>query len=145
VAGQIRVDHYGYIDAVVRVLKALGIESEGLVSIAPRESKRATGIRLDSEVYWDNDRFNDTFYIDVEWDEELGWTLHNTREPGAVRGYWHDRYGLGLGLVPEPGEVARCVERMFKTELLWDRKHERRKATDYDPELEAALAAYLPT
>jgi hypothetical protein len=146
VTEQDRTDHRSYIDAVVGELEALGIKTDGLVGIALGESRRAMGIRLEGEVFWDNPRFENTIYADVEWDEEVGWTLHITHELGAARGYGHGRYGLGLGLVPEPADVALYVEKVFRTEgySLYDRGHERRRAVDHDPELEAALAAHHP-
>jgi hypothetical protein len=87
-----------------------------------------------------------TIRLTLEWVVEQGWTLLDTNEPGAVRGFAYIQYDLGVGLVPEPAEVARsvqeaCTDEGFSTG--WIRK--RRKAKDDDPALEAALAAHLPS
>lgn len=138
-----RTDHRGYVEAVVRELAAVGIASAGTVDVLPGAAGRAMGVRLGYETYGDNDFFEDSVDVVVEWDEERGWTLHDTHELGALRGYGHGRYGLGLGVVPEPAAVARHIKTMFEVDGLYDDGNPRRRAIDHDPLLEAALARHL--
>ncbi|GAA4640174.1 hypothetical protein GCM10023196_104630 [Actinoallomurus vinaceus] len=143
-AGQGRTDHRGYGEAVIRELQALAIEVEGDLAIPQSESKRAMRIGLDSSQFWGG-RFENTVYVDLEWDEEQGWAVLDTHEPGAVRGLAYCHYGLGVGLVAEPAEVARTVEALRADENFVDGSiYKRRRADRHDPEFEAALAAHLP-
>ncbi|GAB3984355.1 hypothetical protein GCM10029978_093820 [Actinoallomurus acanthiterrae] len=143
-AGPERTDHRGYGEAVIRELQALDIWVEGHLGIQQSASKRAMSISLDPLQFWDNRRFENTIRVGLEWDEEQGWTVLDTNEPGAVRGLAYTYYGLGMDLVPEPAEVARTVEALCADESFSDRSiYKRRRAEDHDPEFEAALAAHL--
>jgi hypothetical protein len=138
-----RTDPRPYVQAVVRELDAHGVKTQGTGDA--RRPKRAMWIGIDDVTVWES--FNWADLGVVEWDEELGWTVSLAHEPGAVRGREHARHPLGLGLVPPPADVASYVARMFATggDRTWNPRPAYRSAADHDPELEAALAAYLPS
>jgi hypothetical protein len=159
-----RTDHLGYIKAVVRDLESLGIETGRLrnmatwtivkdddsgfcYSTAPREPRRATGMSIPQ---WDHWPWFEPVDVSagLAWHEEFGWIVDKTSEinAGPYRGRWDTLYGLDLGLVPDPVEVASRIETVFTTKDLRfnTRPYQLRKAADYDPDLETALAAYLP-
>ena len=81
----------------------------------PPETRHRAGIRLEGAVFWGNDQFENAVYLDVVWDTELGWHLHETHELGAGRGYGHLRHELGLDPAVEPAVVAQCVERLLSS------------------------------
>lgn len=110
--------------------------------------KRAALIYIDNWRSWPWAGYDD-MEADLRWDEEYAWVVTKTDEAvhsGPGRGRWESRYALGLGLVPDPTEVALDVALLFNDE--WSRYDPRprllRGATTPDPVLEAALSAYLP-
>jgi hypothetical protein len=85
----------------------------------------------------------------VAWDEEVGWTVNKIDEinAGPYRGMGETRYGLGLDLVHEPAEAALRIGIVCETEsdsLSLSFAQPLRQVAVPDPQLEAALAVYLP-
>ena len=89
-------------------------------------------------------------FAGVSWDEEYGWVVNKVFE--LVGGHGPERgdrcYGLDLDVVPDPTEVALHIESLFTTSddsVFNESQPRHRRAADYEPSLESALAAYLPT
>lgn len=135
-----RANAIGYGRAVANALTAAGIENRGAARAEePGRLKRALTISLLNR-YWDAD----SVQLDLEWDEERGWALLDVFEPGAVRGFAYASYDLGLGVLPEPAEVARLVNAALEREEHLDigPRRKYRMAVKHNPDFEAALAAY---
>lgn len=141
-------DHLPYIHAVEAALEAAGVETEGIGGLPHwadpgPDHGRGAAVHLAGPMYWGRDEYAETVYLTVEWHETRGWYVHDTFEPGAVRGQAHNYMGLGLGIVPPPEEVARRVaEGLTEDGRLRDRGHTERKTGSYDAELEELLAAW---
>ena len=133
-----------YVLAVRDALNAAGVETEAVGGMPPgTPTGRSASIYLAGVMYWGHEDFEETVSLTVEWREERGWTIHDTFEPGAVRGQAHGYYGLGLGIVPTPADVAGRVAEVFAPDgRMWDRGWTERKTGAYDGELEVLLAGY---
>ncbi|GLZ81962.1 hypothetical protein Afil01_67690 [Actinorhabdospora filicis] len=135
-----------YLGICVAALEAAGVEISGIGALAhPVRSRRFRVGGAWRMALMDHD---DTFYdAGLGWHEETGWTVHETSEPGAVRGYLHTDYAIGSGIVPAPAELAaemlalgRDMSGLSRRDGDW----KARRASVPDPALEAALASHAP-
>ncbi|RJL35787.1 DUF6292 family protein [Bailinhaonella thermotolerans] len=139
-----RADPRGYVQAVAAALAELGLENGGAVpDDRPGGPRRVLVIHFDGGFGTENINFADAEALRLGWDEERGWTLQEVL-PGRFRPFRIDYHDLGLGLVPEPSQVAEVVRRALGEDLrLRPGEGPRlRRAADDDPALEAALAPY---
>jgi len=152
-------DHIPYIQVVVGELEALDIRTSGLVDRArdpyfpswhplhdaSLQDSRATAIIISNWAAWPWCE-NDDMDAEVMWDEECGWTVRKSSDPGS-HGMTYVHWDLGLVLVPDPTVVALRVEEIFNTKgnAYLAHAHRRRDAASYDPQLEMTLAYYRPT
>jgi hypothetical protein len=120
---------------------------------APREPAapiRAASMFVPSSQLWRWPWFEPLdMFASVCWDEEHGWVVYKVFE--LVGSHGPDRgdrcYGLDLDVVPSPTEVALHIESLFMSsdDSGFNESQPRyRRAADYEPSLESALAAYPP-
>jgi hypothetical protein len=159
-------DHMGYVRAVVDQLNVLDFRVSHVtnMSTGTRRGKarfgdtggvplRAATLFLPDWSHWPWCQLECDVTATVDWDEEFGWAATKVNEvnAGPDRGRALVHYGIGLGVAPEPGEVARRLGRVFIADLrgvsvsVDDRAYRCREAASLDWEFEATLAAYLPT
>jgi hypothetical protein len=141
-----RADPHGYVQAVATKLAELGFGNGGAVVVdRPGEPRRVLVIRFDSDFSWEAPSFTEAEALHLGWDEERGWTLCEVRPLSEFSANTYNvYYEVGLGLVPEPVEVAQVVKQ-FLADDLWlptGQGPRLRESTDDDVDLETALAAY---
>jgi uncharacterized glyoxalase superfamily protein PhnB len=153
--------HMGYVRAVADRLNELDFRVGHITNVSTGKAgfggkrggpKRAASLFLPDWWLWPWWKAEIDVTATVDWDEEFGWTATKVDEinAGPERGRADMGYGLGLDVVAEPAEVALRLGQIFTAPEPSDlpfghRAYRRRDAANLDWELEAALAAYLPT
>ncbi|NUW39055.1 DUF6292 family protein [Nonomuraea rhodomycinica] len=142
-----RADPRGYVQAVAAQLAETGLGNGGAVAVErPGPPRRVLVIRLDSDFHWEAASLADADALRLEWDEERGWALHEVHTVGHLHSTAYTYYALGLGLVPEPAEVAHVVRQFLADELILGTGQgpRLRRSADDDADLERLLATYPP-
>ncbi len=137
----IRADHAPYIAAVRRDLEERDVRVAE-VSVTGHGSRREAKMLLRPV----EDGFGEQVVVGafVTWDEENGWALAASQDSARLAAGvpWH----MGLGVLPEPAEVAAWVAVLLAhPEATPSREdHPFRDHLIGDPEFEAQLARYAP-
>jgi hypothetical protein len=137
--GQGRADHAPYVGAVRRELQARDIWVAE-VSVTGQGGRREARMLL----HPDQDAFGERVprEASVVWDEGNGWSLAARRDSETlVTGVpWH----MGLGVVPEPGDVAAWVVSLLAHPEVTPSREDQpfRNHLAHDREFEVQLARY---
>ncbi|GAA3540071.1 hypothetical protein GCM10022419_020180 [Nonomuraea rosea] len=159
-----RANHMGYVRAVAEQLYVLGFGVSQVTNTSTGTKARfgdnggvplrAASLFLPDWSHWPWCQLGCDVGASVDWDEEFGWSATKVNElnAGPDRGRALVHYQIGLGVAPGPGEVAWRLGGVFTAEpppgvfvSIDDRRYRCREAASFDVELEATLAAYLPT
>jgi hypothetical protein len=137
----IRADHAPYVTAVRRHLEERDVRVAE-ASIAGHGSRREAKMLLCP----DEDGFGEQAPVEafVTWDEENGWALAAHQDSTRITAGVPRR--MGLGVLPEPAEVAAWVAVLLAhPEVTPSREdHPFRNHLIDDPQFEAQLARYTP-
>lgn len=132
-----RADHAAYIAAVGRGLEARDIRVAD-VTVTPSGVRREATLLLGPDEGAFAERVPGE--ASASWDEDNGWSLLVQRESLASRVY------KGLGVVPDPGDVAAWVVTLLAHPELTPSREDNpfRDHRVADPDFEALLARYAP-
>jgi len=133
-----QADHFPYVAAVRRGIETRGIHVANVTATTAGDGRREATLVL----YPDDTAFAERVPPEASaiWDEDNGWSL--LMRQGPLANHVHK----GLGVVPDPGDVAAwAVVMLAQPEATPSRDdHPFRDHSAVDPEFEAQLARYAP-